>query len=305
LDEVMIEARLNEYTPRKPNPNIPFGPAEIAAAAATCRAAGAAVAHFHGRDPRTGEASTDPSLYCEIGRALRSASDIISMPTLGATVATHIEERIEHVLAMAKDPATRAELVPLDLASANTSFYDPEARRFNREDSLYVNTVADLRALSEGVRSVGVKPIAVIYSIPSLRTVEPLLETGVLQEPLYLQLLLTAGGILSGHPATARGLDAFLDFLPGGLDFEWNVLAYGTNLVDLADDVLERGGHFALGLGDYPYLELGMPTNGEVIANLVERARAHGREPATPDQVRDRFELGRPESLALSDTASA
>ncbi|MBW2423407.1 MAG: 3-keto-5-aminohexanoate cleavage protein, partial [Deltaproteobacteria bacterium] len=43
--------------------------------------------------------------------------------------------------------------------------------------------------------------------------------------------------------------------------------------------------------GDYPYLELGMPTNAEVVAHLVERARAHGREPATPDQVRQRFGL--------------
>ncbi len=288
----MIEARINEYTSRDPNPHVPFGPSEIAAAAAACRDAGAAVAHYHGRDPKSGEASTDPTLFCEIGRALRAASDVVSMPTLGATVAINVEERIAHVVAMAKDPLTRAELVPLDLASANTSTYDPRSRRFDREDSVYINTIADLRALSEGVRKVGVKPIAVVYSVPSLRLVEPLLETGVLQEPLYLQLLLTGSDTLSGHPATARGLDAFLDFLPSGIDLEWNVLGWGVNLVELADVVLERGGHFALGLGDYPYLELGMPTNAEVIDYLVERARAHGREPATPDQLRKRFELG-------------
>lgn len=289
----MIEARLNEYTGRDPNPHVPFAPEEIAEAAAACRDAGAAVAHFHARDPQTGAASTDPDLYCAIGRALRAASDIISMPTLGATVATHIEERIAHVLAMSRDGQARAELVPLDLASANTSFYDRESRRFDREDALYVNTVADLRALSAGVREVGIKPIGVVYSIPSLRLVEPLLETGVLEEPLYLQLLLTGDGMLSGHPATERGLDAFLDFLPRGLDLEWNVLGYGCDLIELADAVLERGGHFALGLGDHPYLDLGTPTNAEVVARLVERARAHGREPATPDEVRERFDLPR------------
>ena len=67
MDEVIIEARQNEYTPRDPNPNVPFGPDEIARDAAACRNAGAAVAHFHARDPQSGAASTDPALYCEIG----------------------------------------------------------------------------------------------------------------------------------------------------------------------------------------------------------------------------------------------
>lgn len=291
MDELLIEARLNEYTSRDPNPKVPFGPLEIAAAASACRDAGASVAHFHGRDSETGAPSTDPAVYCEIGRALRAASDIVVMPTLGASVSTAIDERFAHIHAMAKSPATRAELVPLDLASANTSFYDEKTRSFDNEDSLYENTVATLRALSEGVRAVGVRPIGVAYSVPSLRLVEPLLETGVLQEPLYLQLLLSGNGVLSGHPATARGLDALLDFIPPGVDLEWNVLAYGTNLLELADVVLERGGHFAIGLGDYPYLELGMPSNAEVVADLVARARAHGREPATPALVRERFGL--------------
>jgi len=291
VDELLIEARLNEYTPRDPNPNVPFGPEEIAESAAACRDAGASVAHFHARDPETGAASTDPDLFCEIGRALRAASDMVMMPTLGATVSTAIEDRFAHILSMAKSPSTRAELVPLDLATTNTSVYDNRTRSFDDEDSVYENTVATLRALSEGIRAAGVRPIAVAYSVPSLRLIEPLLETGVLLEPLYLQLLLTGDGVLSGHPATQRGLDALLDFIPAEVDLEWNVLGYGTNLLELADVILERGGHFALGLGDYPYLELGQPTNADVVANLVERARAHGREPATPGQVRERFGL--------------
>ena len=291
MDEVFIEARLNEYTSRDPNPKVPFSPQEIADAAAACRNAGAAVAHFHARDSETGAASTDPAVFCEIGRALRAASDMVMMPTLGATVSTVVEERFSHIHSMAASPATRAELVPLDMASANISFYDSATRSFDLEDSLYENTVATLRALSEGVRAVGVKPIGVAYNVPSLRLVEPLLETGILQEPLYLQLLLTGGGVLSGHPATPRGIEALLDFIPAGVDLEWNVLAYGANLIELADVILERGGHFALGLGDYPYLEFGEPSNAGVVEKLVERARTHGREPATPERVSERFAL--------------
>jgi uncharacterized protein (DUF849 family) len=291
MDELIIEARINEYTLRRPNPHVPFSPGEIAATAAACRDAGAAVVHFHGRDPQSGAPSTDPKLYCQIGREIRDASDVVVMPTLGAMVATDIEERIGHVVAMARDPRTRAELVPLDLASANVSSYDAGARRFDNEGAVYVNSVAMLRALSEGVRKVGVRPIGVAYSVPSLRLVEPLVQTGVLQEPLYLQLTLTGTGLHSAHPATRRGLETLIEFIPDSLDLEWNVLAYGANILELADVVLERGGHFALGLGDYPHLELGVPTNAQVIAHLVERARAAGREPATPRQVRERFGL--------------
>src|SRR5713226_64600 len=52
--QVMIEAAINGNAMRDLNPNIPYSPEEIANdAIATCQA-GAALIHFHVRDPRTG-----------------------------------------------------------------------------------------------------------------------------------------------------------------------------------------------------------------------------------------------------------
>ena len=292
MDEVIIDVRLNEYASRDRNPHVPFGPDEIAAAAAACRDEGAGIAHFHARDPASGAASTDPGLYCEIARALRGATDMVLLPTLGAGVATDVEVRLAHVAAMGRDPETRADLAPLDLVTTNLTVYDARERRFVSDDRIYANPVRTLRALSEGVRKAGAHPVPVVWNVGSLRLIEPLLEEGVLREPLYVELTLTSGGILDGHPPTPRGLEALLDFLPPGLDLEWAVLCVGGNLLDLADRVLERGGHFALGLGDYPYLELGTPSNAELVRQVVERARAHGREPAGPGATRRRLGLG-------------
>lgn len=290
MDEVIIDVRLNEYTSREHNRHVPFTPEEIAVEAASAVDAGASIAHFHARAP-DGAASTDPALYCEIARELRARSDAIVLPTLGAGVSSDLDVRIGHVVAMGADPLTRAELAPLDLASTNVSLYDTAERRFLTEDFVYTNPISMLRALSAGVQAAGARPMGVAWNVGSVRILPALVEIGVLATPLYLELTLTGGGILDGHPPSERGLGAFLDFIPEGLDVEWSVLCYGGSLLELADPILERGGHFALGLGDYPYPELGEPTNAEVVAAVVERARAHGREPATPETTRKRLGL--------------
>ena len=52
MHKLIIEARVNEYRSRKRNPHVPWRADEIAADAAECREAGAAIVHFHTRKPR-------------------------------------------------------------------------------------------------------------------------------------------------------------------------------------------------------------------------------------------------------------
>ena len=63
MDKLIIDARLNEYTFREPNPNIPYAPEEIAADAAACVEAGASIVHYHAREPETGAPSSEVGLY--------------------------------------------------------------------------------------------------------------------------------------------------------------------------------------------------------------------------------------------------
>ena len=110
----------------------------------------------------------------------------------------------------------------------------------------------------------------------------------MLPRRILAELFLTEGGLIAGHPGTPRGLEALLDFLPRSIECHWAVACYGASNLELARIAIERGGHVAIGLGDYAYPELagGQPTNAEVVAEVAAMAKRAGRELATPADVR-------------------
>ncbi len=291
MDKLIIDARLNEYTFREPNPNIPFSPEEIARDAAACREAGASIVHYHARDPETGAPSSDPTLYAESARQIRAACDAMIMPTLGANTVTDLDQRISHIEFMAKDSASRADLAPLDLASISLGMWREGMAEVGGDDLVYYNSVGILKALAGRARAVGALPLAAIWNVGSLRILEAFVQTGVLPQTIFAELFTTEGGLIAGHPGTRRGLQALVDFVPESVDCLWAAACYGANALDLAESAIEQGGHVAIGLGDYAYPEIGggQPTNAEVIAAVVEIADRKGREIATPSEVRERL----------------
>ena len=111
------------------------------------------------------------------------------------------------------------------------------------------------------------------------------METGEVQEPGWVLLVHTDGGILGGHPATVEGLCACLDHMPCRR-LHWSVCCKEGNLLPLAMEAIERGGHVAAGIGDYAYPHLSAPTNAGLIAEVVALARRAGREIATLSEAR-------------------
>ena len=288
MEKLIIDVRVNEYTFRDPNPHVPYSPEEIARDAAECREAGASIVHYHARDPESGAPSADPELYAETARRIRSVCDAIVLPTLGAGTIPDLDERFAHVDAMARSPETRADMVPLDLATLNLPLWSPGTESVGGDELAYQNTVGSLKFLAQRARAVGVMPMAAIWNVASLRLLEAFVETGVLPRGIWAELFLTEGGLIAGHPGTRRGLDALLDFLPESAECVWAVGCYGGSLLDIAEYAIERGGHVALGLGDFAYPELGSgePRNAEVIEAVAEIARRKGRALATPDEAR-------------------
>ena len=69
MDKLIIEVAMNELTSKAQNPRVPYGPAEVAADAAECAAAGASVLHFHAREPGDGRAGMDGPGAVPRGRA--------------------------------------------------------------------------------------------------------------------------------------------------------------------------------------------------------------------------------------------
>ena len=71
MEKLIIEARVNEYAMRKVNAKVPWTAAEIGADAALCRAAGAAIVHFHARQ-EDGAPSHDAEVYGACISSIRS-----------------------------------------------------------------------------------------------------------------------------------------------------------------------------------------------------------------------------------------
>lgn len=144
-DKIIIEVRINEYAMRNANPHIPYSPEEIATQALDCWREGASIIHYHARDPQTGAPSSDAKLYAETVRRIKAKSDLITMPTLGAWWLPSPEARIAHIVEMAKDPMSKPEFGPIDMASSNVDTYDPKAKRFATTETVYVNTTKTCR----------------------------------------------------------------------------------------------------------------------------------------------------------------
>ena len=64
------------------------------------------------------------------------------------------------------------------------------------------------------------------------------------------------------------------------------VCGSGLKAVMMASQAIQLGGHVSIGIGDNPYLELGAPSNAELVRRVVELARTLGREIATPQEAR-------------------
>ena len=291
MKKMILEARVNEYAMRDRNPHVPWTADEIAETAARCRDEGAAIVHFHARN-EDGSPLHTVEAYAEIIRKIRSKSDILVHPTLGwFSNDGDPAGRVDCVTTLALDPATKPDIAPIDTGSTNLETYDAETRSFSFADRVYMNRTDTLEVYAREFRRSGIKPEIVCWSVGFIRRALALMDMGLVAEPAYFLLNMTDGPYLTGHPGTPAGLRAHLQFLPPDRTIEWTANIVGGNLLDLAETVAEQGGHLAPGIGDYPYVELGCPSNEEVVRMAARTARSAGRELASPDDVRQMLDM--------------
>jgi uncharacterized protein (DUF849 family) len=149
-----------------------------------------------------------------------------------------------------------------------------------------MNPTKTLRYFAETIRASCVRPYMALWNVSAIRTTEAFVHAGIFEAPLYAGIVLSEAGLFAGNPGTVRGLQAMADFIPAHLQCHWSVMCVGGNLFPLVGATLERGGHLAIGLGDYPYNEIGTPRNAELVERVVEMAHQIGREVATPSEAR-------------------
>ncbi|MFJ8816480.1 3-keto-5-aminohexanoate cleavage protein [Amycolatopsis thermoflava] len=284
MKKLIIGVHPNENAMRTDNPNIPWSAEEIARDAAAARAAGAAVMHFHARTP-DGGADHSTAAYAAAIRAIRERTDILLAPSLANAPGATIGERLANVVDNAGDPMTRADFLAVDAGCANLDRYDWAAHEFTSTGKVFVNDTAGIQQVLRTAREIGMKPLLASFNVSWTRGIGALLDSGAIDEPAFLLLVLGGPEFLAAHPGTRAGLEAQLAFLPAGKRIEWAVSVHAGNVLDVAGFAIDRGGHVAIGLGDHPHLELGAPTNADLVARVAGLARERGRDVATPAEA--------------------
>ena len=283
MDKLIIEAAINEATPKEQNPHIPYGPEEIAADAVACARAGASIVHFHARDPDTGQQRwTDAGLYAEAMLLIEKECDAILYPTYGARLP--VDERYSHIEALGKERTVRFEMAAIDLGAVNMAAFDPVSKQLGR-DFVYDNPHADVMRFFELA-----KELDLIYNLGirepgHLRHALAYREMGLLREPMILKFFFTDNHPY-GLPPTAKGLQAYLDMLPPGVPNVWFIQSYGVSHTLMQSLAISLGGHVRTGIGDNARLDGKPLTSVQHVEKFVAIAQLFGREIASPPETR-------------------
>lgn len=270
-DKVIITAAVCGSRPSKEmNPAVPYTPEEIADAAVACWRAGAAIAHIHVRDPRTGAPSSELHLFQEVLQRIRDRCDmVVNLTTSGLNVGGSSPEE---VIARRLEPVgLHPEICSLDVGSLNFP------------DRTFLNTPQWGEAAAQRMLVAGVKPEIELFDVGHLDQALDLIRRDLIPSPAYFQLCM---GVRWGIPASPENLIFLHSKLPAGC--QWSVLGVGRQQLPMITLGVLLGGHVRVGFEDNLYLRRGVlaASNAQQVEMAVAMIRALQKEPATPNEAR-------------------
>src|SRR6185312_6153960 len=276
------------------SPHVPVTPEDIAASALEAARAGAAVVHIHVRDPATGQGSRSVDLYRQVVEIIRAADvDAVINLTAGmggdlvmggaetplpldaaGTDLAGATERLAHVEAL------RPEICTLDCGTMNFAAGG---------DYVMANTPEMLRAMARRIRDLGVRPELEVFDTGQLVMVKDLIEEGLIEDPVLVQLCM---GIRYGAPDDPGTLLTLVNSLPAGTVF--SAFSIGRMQLPYVAMAVLAGGNVRVGLEDNLYLGPGQKaTNGELVARATTILNAMNVRVLGPEEVRERLALSR------------
>ncbi len=275
-EKVIISCALTgAVTSKQLCPAIPYTPVEIAEEAKRAYDAGAAVVHIHARTD-AGDPTYEPSVYAAIRREVEARCPVILNFSTGGL--GPIEGRVAHIREV-KPP-----LAALNMGSMNYAKYSARRKEFVF-DFVFENTFKDIVYLLRAMNGSGVKPELECFDVGHTNSVWPLLDQGVLEQPLQFSFIM---GVLGGIRATAENLAVQAREAPRGST--WEVIGISHEQWQMVSAALALGGNVRVGLEDNFYLDAAgkemARSNGDLVAKAVRMARDMGREPASVDDAK-------------------
>ena len=261
-------------------PAIPYTPAEYAAEARRAVDEGASQIHIHARTP-DGTPSYEIEDFGAITESiLAEVGDVIVNYSTGA-IGIPIEKRLEYLRALKPDVAA------LNMSSMNYAKYSKRRKDFVF-NTVFENSFDTIIEFLKAMREVGIKPEHECFDSGHVANLDPLLDMGLLEEPLQISLVM---GVTGGIRPTPRNVTLMSDQIPGGPEGrnQWQVIGISRDQWKLLAASLVLGGNVRAGVEDNLYLPNGemCRSNGDLIAKARQMAEDIGRRAATVAEARE------------------
>lgn len=269
---VITAAMVGAETTREQTPHLPITVEEIAEDAARCREAGAAMVHLHVRTP-DGKPSQDAELFRAAIRAIRKRTDVLIQTSTGGAVGMTVDQRCGPLTLTGEDRPDMATLTTGTVNFGEEVFWNPRPL---------------VRDIARRIKAIGLRPELECFDVGMIDEARYLAKEGLVDLPAHFDFVLGVPGTLQPRPEV---LDFMIASLPEGST--WTVAGVGRHQLAYVDEAAKRGGNARVGLEDNIYVSKGVLAKGnwELVAEAAKRARAHGREPATPEQARKLLRL--------------
>ena len=267
-EKIIITVAVTGSRPTKEmNPAVPYTPKEIVDAAVECHKAGAAIAHIHVRDPKTGRPDFKIDLFKEVLDGIRQRCDMmVNLTTSGLFLegADVISQRLQPVY-------LKPDMCSLDLGSINL------------RDRVFINPPEWAEAAAKCMRENGVKPELEVFDVGHIYQAGDLIQKGLIDDPPHFQLCM---GIKWGIEASAENLLFMKNRLPP--DALWSVLGVGKAQLPMITMAMLLGGNVRVGFEDNIYFKKGVlaSSNAQIVEMAVDLAQRLGRQVVPPAEAR-------------------
>jgi 3-keto-5-aminohexanoate cleavage enzyme len=262
-------------------PAIPYTPEEYAAEARRIVDEGGVMIHIHARRP-DGTPSYEVEDFRNITEAiLAEVGDVIINYSTGA-LGVSVEKRLEYLREL------RPDVAALNMGSMNYAKYSKRRKEFVFH-TVFTNPFDEIITFLEAMNELHIKPEHECFDLGHVGSLAPLVDMGVLREPLHVDCVM---GVVGGVPPTPRNLAAMVDNIPAGS--HWGVIGISREQWLLVATALTLGGSIRVGLEDNFYLPGGemARSNGDLIAKARQMVEDVGRRPATVEEARQLLGVG-------------
>jgi 3-keto-5-aminohexanoate cleavage enzyme len=265
-------------------PAIPYSPDEYAAEARRAVDEGASQIHIHARTPE-GVPSYEIEDFRAITDAIRDAVDDVIVNYSTGAIGIPVEKRIAYLREL------RPDVAALNMSSMNYAKYSKRRKDFVFK-AVFENSFDTIIEFLGAMRELAIKPEHECFDAGHVANLDPLLDMGLLKEPLQVSLVM---GVNGGIRPTARNLSFMADQVPGGPEGPnaWQVIGISREQWRLIAAALALGGNIRVGLEDNFYLPSGemAGSNGDLIAKARQMAEDVGRRAATVAEAREMLDV--------------